>query len=101
MLNNEMPKACMRCYNEEDKGITSKRIEETKNYPEFDKISKRAQLTAEDGNVDLDPVLLSCVLVMFAMCVVLLAIPASSAGGYPIIKKFTKGWTSLMKAIRG
>jgi len=53
MLNNEMPKACMRCYDEEDKGITSKRIEETKNYPEFDKISAM-ELTAEDGGVDLD-----------------------------------------------
>ena len=33
MLNNKMPKACMRCYNEEDKGIKSKRDHEKTVFP--------------------------------------------------------------------
>ena len=81
----------MRCYNEEDKGITQTYPKRPKNYPEFHKISER-NLLQKTGMLIWIPVLLSCVLVMFAMCVVSPAIPASSAGGYPIIKKFTKGW---------
>lgn len=35
VLNGERPQACMRCYSEEAKGITSKRIAEIQNYPEY------------------------------------------------------------------
>tara|TARA_B110001454_G_scaffold21039_1_gene20092 strand:+ start:1024 stop:2214 length:1191 start_codon:yes stop_codon:yes gene_type:complete len=35
VLNDEQPRACTRCYVEESKGITSKRIEEIRNYPEY------------------------------------------------------------------
>jgi sulfatase maturation enzyme AslB (radical SAM superfamily) len=35
VLNDEQPKACTRCYVEESKGITSKRLEEIKNYPDY------------------------------------------------------------------
>jgi len=53
MLNNKKPQACMRCYEEEDKGIKSKRQHETevfKHYPS-DYASK---LTKEDGSIDMD-----------------------------------------------
>jgi len=53
MLNNKKPQACMRCYEEEDKGIKSKRQHETevfKHYPS-DYASK---LTSEDGSIDMD-----------------------------------------------
>lgn len=33
MLNGEKPVACMRCYDEEDKGIRSKRVHEIEQYP--------------------------------------------------------------------
>jgi len=35
VLNDKKPKACLRCYAEEAKGMNSKRIEEIKNYPEY------------------------------------------------------------------
>jgi organic radical activating enzyme len=35
VLDGEKPKACLRCYAEEAKGMNSKRIEEIKNYPEY------------------------------------------------------------------
>ena len=35
VLDGKKPKACLRCYTEEDKGVRSKRIEEIKNYPEY------------------------------------------------------------------
>ena len=35
VLDGEKPKACLRCYEEEDKGMNSKRIEEIRNYPEY------------------------------------------------------------------
>ena len=35
VLDSKKPKACLRCYAEESKGITSKRIEEIKNYPDY------------------------------------------------------------------
>jgi len=35
VLNDEKPQACMRCYNEEDLGKKSKRIEEIENYPDY------------------------------------------------------------------
>lgn len=35
VLRGEKPKACLRCYDEEAKGMRSKRIEEIGNYPEY------------------------------------------------------------------
>ena len=35
VLNDKKPKACLRCYAEEAKGMNSKRIEEIKNYQEY------------------------------------------------------------------
>ena len=35
VLDGEKQKACLRCYEEEDKGMNSKRIEEIRNYPEY------------------------------------------------------------------
>ena len=35
VLDNKKPQACMRCYNEEDKGMQSKRLGEIKNYPNY------------------------------------------------------------------
>lgn len=35
VLQGNKPQACMRCYNEEAKGMHSKRLEEIKNYPEY------------------------------------------------------------------
>jgi len=35
VLDNKKPKACMRCYSEEAKGMQSKRLEEIKNYPDY------------------------------------------------------------------
>jgi sulfatase maturation enzyme AslB (radical SAM superfamily) len=35
VLDDKKPKACLRCYAEEAKGMNSKRIEEIKNYPEY------------------------------------------------------------------
>ena len=35
VLDNKKPQACLRCYAEEAKGMTSKRLEEIKNYPDY------------------------------------------------------------------
>jgi MoaA/NifB/PqqE/SkfB family radical SAM enzyme len=35
VLDGKKPKACLRCFAEEAKGMNSKRIEEIKNYPEY------------------------------------------------------------------
>ena len=35
VLTGKKPRACMRCYSEEAKGMHSKRLEEIKNYPEY------------------------------------------------------------------
>ena len=35
VLDGKKPRACMRCYAEESKGMASKRKEEIKNYPEY------------------------------------------------------------------
>ena len=35
VLNGKKPKACLRCYSEEAKGMQSKRLEEIKNYPDY------------------------------------------------------------------
>ena len=35
VLDGKKPKACMRCYSEEAKGIRSKRLVEIKNYPDY------------------------------------------------------------------
>jgi len=35
VLDGKKPKACLRCYAEEAKGMNSKRVEEIKNYPEY------------------------------------------------------------------
>ena len=35
VLDSKKPKACLRCYAEEAKGMNSKRVEEIKNYPEY------------------------------------------------------------------
>ena len=35
VLDGKKPRACMRCYSEEAKGMASKRTEEIKNYPEY------------------------------------------------------------------
>jgi sulfatase maturation enzyme AslB (radical SAM superfamily) len=35
VLDGKKPQACLRCYTEEAKGMTSKRLEEIKNYPEY------------------------------------------------------------------
>jgi sulfatase maturation enzyme AslB (radical SAM superfamily) len=34
-LNGQVPKACMRCFSEEAKGMSSKRLEEIKSYPHY------------------------------------------------------------------
>ena len=53
MLNNKMPKACMRCYDEEDKGIKSKREHERTVFPQnfFDWASG----ITEDGSISWIP----------------------------------------------
>jgi len=53
MLNKEKPKACMRCYNEEDNGIKSKRLHEQSVFPQNDEIWA-SRNTREDGNIDMD-----------------------------------------------
>lgn len=51
VLNGEKPKACLRCYNEEEKNIHSKRLEEIKNYPNFT-IDVAQSITDKDGRID-------------------------------------------------
>ena len=53
MLNNEMPKACMRCYNEEDNGIRSKRDHEKSVFPQ-NSANWASGITREDGSIDMD-----------------------------------------------
>ena len=53
MLNKEKPKACMRCYNEEDNGIKSKRLHEQSVFPQNDEVWA-SRNTREDGNIDMD-----------------------------------------------
>ena len=53
MLNDVEPKACSRCYEEERKGIESKRIHESKVYKDIDP-NYASRLTSEDGSIPLD-----------------------------------------------
>lgn len=53
MLNDIEPKACTRCYEEERKGIESKRQHESKVYPDYD-TDYASRLTSEDGSIPLD-----------------------------------------------
>ena len=53
MLNNEMPKACMRCYNEEDNGIRSKRDHEKTVFPQ-NSSDWASGITRQDGSIDMD-----------------------------------------------
>jgi len=48
VLDGKKPRACMRCYAEEAKGMHSKRIEEIKNYPEYT-IEVARDATDSDG----------------------------------------------------
>lgn len=53
MLNNKKPQACMRCYEEEDKGIKSKRQHETEVFKHYSP-DYASKLTKEDGSIDMD-----------------------------------------------
>ena len=53
MLNDLEPKACKRCYNEERKGIESKRVHESKIYKDFNP-DYASRLTSEDGSIPMD-----------------------------------------------
>lgn len=53
MLNDVEPKACTRCYEEERKGIKSKRIHESEVYSYFDS-DYASRLTSEDGSIPMD-----------------------------------------------
>ena len=53
MLNDMEPKACKRCYQEERKGIESKRVYESKIYKDFDP-TYASRITSEDGSIPLD-----------------------------------------------
>jgi hypothetical protein len=53
MLNNEKPRACMRCYEEEDKGIKSKRQHEKTIFPSYT-ADYASKLTSEDGSINMD-----------------------------------------------
>ena len=53
MLNDVEPKACKRCYDEERKGIESKRVYESKVYKDIDP-DYASRLTSEDGSIPLD-----------------------------------------------
>ena len=53
MLNDVEPKACSRCYEEERKGIESKRVHESKIYKDFDP-DYASRITSEDGSIPLD-----------------------------------------------
>ena len=53
MLNNEKPKACMRCYDEEAKGIKSKRQHEKTIFPSYT-TDYASELTSEDGSIPMD-----------------------------------------------
>tara|TARA_R110000772_G_scaffold47875_2_gene109189 strand:- start:7288 stop:8478 length:1191 start_codon:yes stop_codon:yes gene_type:complete len=51
VLDGKKPKACMRCYSEEAKGIHSKRLQEIKNYPDYTVEVARAA-TDVDGHMN-------------------------------------------------
>jgi len=53
MLNDVEPKACTRCYEEERKGIESKRIHESEVYSYFNS-DYASRLTSEDGSIPMD-----------------------------------------------
>jgi hypothetical protein len=53
MLNNQKPAACKRCYEEEDKGIESKRQYESKNFPKQD-YQFAVDNTERDGHIAMD-----------------------------------------------
>ena len=53
MLNNKKPQACMRCYEEEDKGIKSKRQHEAEVFKHYSP-DYASKLTKEDGSIDMD-----------------------------------------------
>lgn len=53
MLNNIKPKACMRCYAEEAKGIKSKRQHEATVFPSYT-ADYASKLTSEDGSIPMD-----------------------------------------------
>lgn len=50
VLDGKKPKACMRCYSEEAKGMASKRLEEIKNYPEYT-VGVARDATESDGSM--------------------------------------------------
>ncbi len=50
VLDGKKPKACMRCYSEEAKGMASKRLEEIKNYPEYT-VGVARDATESDGTM--------------------------------------------------
>lgn len=56
VLKGIKPKACLRCYAEEDKNIHSKRLEEIKNYPKFtiDVAKKITDINGYIENVEFD-----------------------------------------------
>ena len=51
VLKDEIPSPCKRCYIEEKKGITSKRVIENKNYSNFT-IGDAKKITNIDGSID-------------------------------------------------
>ena len=53
MLDNKKPTACMRCYDEEEKGIKSKRVHESMVYETYTPDYAR-QLTDSNGGIPLD-----------------------------------------------
>jgi hypothetical protein len=53
MLNDIEPKACTRCYQEERKGVESKRVYESKIYKDFDP-DYASRITSEDGSIPMD-----------------------------------------------
>ena len=50
MLNDEVPKACERCFIEEQNGIRSKRLEENENYKDFT-IENAKSITDDSGKI--------------------------------------------------
>ena len=50
MLNGEVPKACERCFIEEQNGIRSKRLEENENYKDFT-IENAKSITNDSGKI--------------------------------------------------
>jgi len=52
-LNGEIPRACRRCFEEEENGIHSKRITESFNFPDAT-FEKASSVTEEDGAIPID-----------------------------------------------